>query len=124
RREHGLPCTNPVRPSMAATFSALPLRMSSSLSRSRSLAYARLLLGRLLLQTGDQDAVIQRVHLNRHLVLGLLQVVSRSRNLRRYDTVLRVNPDQLRERLREHGAAGHERVLALAQRESLRRNCR
>ena len=35
-----------------------------------------LLVGRLLLKTGDQDAEVKRMHLKRDLVLGLLQIVA------------------------------------------------
>ena len=77
------------------------------------LGIGALLFGCLLLKPGDQYAEVQRVDLERDLVLGLLQVVARSRYFGGRDPVGCMNSYQLRQRLGDHCATREERQLSL-----------
>ncbi len=74
------------------------------------------LLGGFLLKLRDKDAVVERVHLQRDLVLSILQIVPRTRDFRCRNAILLMYAEQLRQRLGEHRAARKERLLALRQR--------
>src|SRR6478672_6334395 len=92
-------------------FFALPQILSS---------IGSLLLSCPFLKTGYQDAEVKRMHLERDLVLCLLQIVAGNNYFGSRNPVGLTNSDQLGQWLGNHCATGHQRQLPLRENQALR----
>ena len=80
------------------------------------------MLSRPFLKTGYQDAEVKRMHLERDLVLRLLQIVAGNNYFGGCNPVGLTNSDQLGQWLGNAGAAGQQRQLPLRENQALRRD--